>query len=342
MAAPFRVGLIGLGHVGGAVARRLTEDATVSQAAGRPVELIRIAVARPAGRSAPAPLVSAEALLADRSLNAVIEVMGGLEPARSFLETGLSNGRQVITANKQVVAAHGPGLARLGSLRFEASVASAIPIVETLADDLAADTIVGISGILNGTTNALLEAMAGGRDFAAALADAQAAGLAETDPSADVDAHDPAAKLAILAMLAFHQRIDVAAVSRTGIRGITSHELTAARGKGRIIKLIAAARMTASGIQADVRPRSLPTAEPLARVDGAMNGIRVEARAAGPLFFQGAGAGPDAAASAVIADLVRAARGVPPLAGLALARLADAPLAGVQPFPPNEPFPSVP
>ena len=342
MPARFRVGLIGLGHVGTAVARRLTEDARVSEAAGRPVELVRVAVARPEGRTAPAPIVAAEALVAYRPLDAVIEVMGGLEPAGSLLERALKRHLQVITANKQVIAAHGPALARLGALRFEASVASAIPIVETLAEDLAADTITGISGILNGTTNALLEAMAGGREFGAALADAQAAGLAEADPSADVDAHDPAAKLAILVMLAFHRRIDVAAISRVGIRGITSHELTAARGQGRVIKLIAAARAVASGIEADVRPRSLPAAEPLSRVGGAFNGIRVDARAAGPLFFQGAGAGPEAAASAVIADLVRAARDAPTPAAAALAALADSPLAPVRPLPPDEPFPSVP
>ncbi len=342
MPARFRVGLIGLGHVGGAVARRLTEDTRVSDAAGRPVELVRVAVARPAGRTAPAPLVSAEALLAHRPLDAVIEVMGGQEPARSLLESALKRRLQVITANKQVIAAHGPALARLGRLRFEASVASAIPIVETLADDLAADTITAISGILNGTTNVLLEAMAGGREFGAALADAQAAGLAEADPSADVDAHDPAAKLAILVMLAFHRRIDVAAIPRVGIRGITSQELTAARGRGRVIKLIAAARAVAAGIEADVRPRSLPTAEPLSRVGAALNGIRVDAKAAGPLFFQGAGAGPEAAASAVIADLVRAARDAPAPAAAALARLAGAPLTPVSPWPPGEPFSSVP
>jgi homoserine dehydrogenase len=342
MAAPFRVGLIGLGHVGSAVARRLTEDSAVSVAAGRQVELVRVAVARPEGRTAPAPIGSAEALLAHRPLDAVIEVMGGLEPARSLMESALKRHLQVITANKQTIAVHGPALARLGRLRFEASVASAIPIVETLADDLAADTITAISGILNGTTNALLEAMAGGREFGAALADAQAAGLAEADPSADVDAHDPAAKLAILAMLAFHRRIDVASIPRTGIRGITSQEQTRARGKGRVIKLIAAARVVGSGIQADVRPRSLPTIEPLARVAGASNGIRVEAKAAGPLFFQGAGAGPDAAASAVIADLVRAARDAPAWASDALARLATSPAAAIEGLPPDEPFPSVP
>lgn len=342
MPAPFRVGLLGLGHVGQAVARRLTEDEAVTAAAGRPVVLVAVAVARPVGRTAPAALVPAEALLADRSLDAVIELIGGLEPARSFLEAGLSRGLQMITANKQVIASHGPALARLGRLRFEASVASAIPIVETLADDLAADRVTGITGILNGTTNALLDAMAGGREFGAALRDAQAAGLAEADPSADVDAHDPAAKLAILVMLAFRRRVDAAAVSHRGIRDLTPHQLAAAWRQGRVIKLIAAARDAGGTIQADVRPRSLDGSQPLARVGGALNGIQVEAQAAGPLFFQGAGAGPEAAASAVIADLARAARDAPAPAAVALARLADAPFTPLLSLPPDEPFPSVP
>src|SRR5207245_10058930 len=168
---------------------------------------------------------------------------------------------------------------RLGRVRVGAPVGSAVPPRETVAGDLGADTHTGISGILNGTTNMLLEAMAGGREFGTALAEAQAAGLAEADPSADVDAHDPAAKLAILVMLAFHRRIDVAAIPRVGIRGITSQELSAARGRGRVIKLIAAARAVASGIEADVRPRSLPTAEPLSRAGGALTGSPADAQA---------------------------------------------------------------
>lgn len=192
-----------MGNVGGALARRLTEDAErVTTSAGRPVRLEAIAVATPAGRTAPAPLVSAEAILARRDLDAIVELIGGLEPAHTYINRALSDGRQVITANKLVIATQGPTLARLGPLRFEAAVASAIPIVETLAETLAADQVRSIQGILNGTTNSMLDTMASGSSYEEALADAQRRGLAEADPSADVDAHDPAAKLAILAMLA--------------------------------------------------------------------------------------------------------------------------------------------
>src|SRR2546430_16892684 len=163
MRAPFRVAVFGLGNVGGALARRLVEDADrITMAAGRPIALEGIAVAHPEGRRAPAPLLPAAQLLAQPQLDAIVEVMGGLEPASTYISTALQAGRQVITANKQLVAAQGPSLACLGPLRFEASVASAIPIVETLADTLAADPIGPIIGILHGTANALLAPMGGG------------------------------------------------------------------------------------------------------------------------------------------------------------------------------------
>src|SRR5260370_28841076 len=192
MRVPYRVGLLGLGHVGGAVARRLVEDADrITTAAGRPIALGAIAVAHPVGRRAPAPLLPAAQLLAKPRVDAIVELMGGLEPAHTYICTALQAGRQVITANKQLIAAEGPQLARLGSLRFEASVASAIPIVETLADTLGADRIRSIMGILNGTTNSILAAMDGGASYADALADAQRRGLAQAGPSAEVNAHDP-------------------------------------------------------------------------------------------------------------------------------------------------------
>src|ERR1700694_2428222 len=159
MRAPYRVGLLGLGHVGGALARRLVEDADrVTMAAGRPIALEAIAVAHADGRRAPAPLLPAEQLLA-RPLDAIVEVIGGLEPAHTYISAALQAGRQVVTANKQLIAAEGPLLARLGSLRFEASVASAIPIVETLADTLGADRIGSIIGILQRHTQPNLPAI---------------------------------------------------------------------------------------------------------------------------------------------------------------------------------------
>src|ERR1700730_1268404 len=343
MHAPYRVGLLGLGNVGGALARRLVDDADlVASAAGRPITLHAIAVAHPQGRRAPAPLIPATELLADPQLDAIVELMGGLEPARTYISTALQAGRQAITANKQLIAAQGPALARLGPLRFEASVASAIPIVETLAETLASDRIRALTGILNGTTNAMLQAMGEGAAYPEALADAQRRGLAEADPSADVDAHDPAAKLAILAMLAFRRRIDPAHIARTGIRDLVHAQLLEARERGCTIKLIAAARSTAgSGIEADVRPRLIPRDAPMARVDGAMNAIAIDATYAGALLLQGPGAGPDPAASAVLADLVRAARDIPASAGLLMARLADQPLATVAPLGSDAPLPGV-
>jgi homoserine dehydrogenase len=342
MRAPYRVGLLGLGHVGGALARRLVEDADrITQAAGRPIHLEAIAVAHPEGRRAPAPLLPAEQLLDQPSLDAVVEVMGGLEPAHTYIHTALQAGRQVITANKQLIAAEGPQLARLGPIRFEASVASAIPIVETLADTLGADRIRSIMGILNGTTNAILDAMDGGVAYAEALADAQRRGLAEADPSADVDAHDPAAKLAILVMLAFRRRIDPSQIERVGIRGVDPAQVAAARGRGFVIKLVAAATSHDDvSIEADVRPRLVPMDAPMARVHGGMNAITLDADYAGSLVFEGPGAGPDAAASAVLADLLRAARDVPASAGSLLASLADMPLTTVAPLGPKNPYPA--
>ena len=342
MRAPYRVGLLGLGHVAGALARRLIEDAdAITRAANRPIRLEAIAVARPEGRTAPAPLVSSERLITLAGLDAIVELVGGLEPAYTYIKRALSAGVEVITANKQVIAAHGPALARLGRLRFEASVASAIPIVETLADALGSDRIRSIISILNGTTNSILAAMGDGQSYVDALADAQRRGLAEADPSADVDAHDPAAKLAILAMLAFRRRIDPSHIERVGIRSLEPAQLAEAGRRGFVIKLIGAATTHDGGtVEADVRPRLVPTDAPMARVRGAMNAIALDAEYAGSLVFEGPGAGPDAAASAVLADLVRAAKGVPASAGALLASLADQAAVTVVPLGPKNPYPA--
>jgi len=341
MRAPYRLGLLGLGNVGGALARRLTEDSDrIAVAAGRPIRLEAIAVMHCEGRLAPAPLERAEQLLERSDLDAIVELIGGVEPAHTYINTALAAGRQVITANKQVIAADGPALARLAPLRFEASVASAIPIVEMLAETLAADRIQSVIGILNGTTNSMLEAMAAGAGYADALADAQKHGLAEADPSADVDAHDPAAKLAILSMLAFRRRIDPSRIERVGIRNLAQAQLVEATRRGLVVKLIAAATHDGRAIGADVRPRLIPAEAPLARVSGAMNGIAVEAEHAGPLRLEGPGAGRDAAASAVLADIIRAARDVPASAGALLASLADEPAANIEPLGSQTPYPA--
>ena len=339
MRAPFRIGVLGLGNVGGALARRLADDADgIAAATGRRITLEAIAARRPEGRQAPAPVMAPEKLLARTDLDAIVELIGGMEPAHTYIKTALQAGHQVITANKQVIASHGPALSRLGSLRFEASVASAIPIVELLAETLAADRVQGIVGILNGTTNFMLGEMARGSSYERALREAQRLGMAEADPTADVDGHDAAAKLAILVMLAFRKRIDVDAIDRTGIREAPTLPSHASGGGKR--KLIAAAESDEEGIRADVRPRLVPISSPIAHVDGALNAICIEARYAGPLLLRGAGAGPDAAASAVIADLVRAARDAPPSAGALLASLADQPCIDVRPLGGMRPFPA--
>lgn len=342
MRAPFRISLLGLGNVGGALARRLVDEGDrVADAAGRPIVLEAVAVARPRSRSAPAPLLPAEKLLAKSGVDAVVELIGGLEPAHTYINAALRAGRQVITANKQVIAAYGPELARLGPLRFEATVGSAIPIIETLPETLAADQVSCIMAILNATTNSMLDAIAGGASYAEALADAQRRGMAEADPSADVDGHDAAAKLAILAMLAFRRRIDPSAIERVGIRQFEPATFRAARERGCVVKLVAAATIRqGSLIGADVRPRLIPAGASLARIEGAMNAISIEAVHAGSLLLQGPGGGPEAAASAVLADLVRAARDIPASAGAALAELADQPVAAVRPLGPLTPYPA--
>lgn len=330
-----------MGNVGGALARRLVEDVDeITRAAGRPIRLEAIAVRTPR-RDAPAPIISSATLLERSDLDAIVEVIGGLEPAHTYIHMALQAGRQVITANKQLIAKYGPNLAGEGPLRFEASVASAIPIVEALAESLGADRILTIEAILNGTTNSMLRAMEEGFSYAEALADAQERGMAEADPSSDVDGHDAAAKLAILAMLAFRRRIDVDQIERIGIRNLKADRLVDASRQGFAIKLVAAATHDDGTLRADVRPRRIPRDAPLGRVDGALNGIAVEAEYAGTLVFIGPGAGPDAAASAVLADLIRAARDIPASAGAVLAELADEAAVAIEPFGNAEPYPAV-
>lgn len=343
----FRVGIIGLGQVGSVVARRLQHEAQVNaQSAGVPVVLAACAVRDP-DRPRPflpeAPLVTAEALIDDPSIHALVELVGGIDPAQTWVRAALQRGKQVITANKQLIAAQGPALAASGgALRFEAAVASAIPIVETIASALAAETIQEIVAILNGTTNFILGRMTAGQTYEQALAAAQATGLAEADPSQDVEGHDAAAKLAILCMLGFRIRVAASSISRAGITGLDLETIRSARARARTLKLIAAARRTNNaGLQADVRLRLVPVTEPLGAVRGAFNGIRIDAGNAGPLYFEGLGAGPDAAASAVLADILRAARGAPASAGNRLASLATTPEVLAQPLPDDVPYQAV-
>jgi homoserine dehydrogenase len=340
--APFRIGVLGFGNVGKALVQRFVDDAdSLAAAAGRPLVLECIGVARNLERPAPVPLELSEAVVQRSNLDGIVELIGGAEPAHTYISASLRRGRQVITANKQLIAAHGPALAAIGPLRFEASVGSAIPAIEMLAETLAADHIDSVVGILNGTTNSMLDLMEGGASYADALADAQRKGMAEADPTADVDGHDAAAKLAILIMLAFRQWIDASAIPRNGIRKIERQHIQAAKKQGCTVKLVAAARFTGDSVEADVEPRLVPNADPMARVNGPFNAIAIEAKYAGKLMLTGPGAGPEAAASAVVADLIRAARDIPPAAGNVLSTLADRKAIQVTPLGTAGPFPQL-
>ncbi|MCA5893840.1 homoserine dehydrogenase [Isoptericola sp. NEAU-Y5] len=316
-----RVALLGYGVVGSQVARALVENADdLAARSGARLELVGVAVrdaSRPrdgVGTVVPASLLTEDAeALVDRA-DLVIEVMGGLEPARSLIRRAIAAGASVVTANKALLAAQGPELfeaadAARVDLAFEAAVAGAIPIVRPVRESLAGDQVRRVLGIVNGTTNYVLDQMTTlGLDLSDALAEAQALGFAEADPTADVEGYDAAAKAAILASLAFHTRVSIDQVAREGITGVTAADVVAAATTGHVVKLLAIAERTAEGVSVRVHPALVPAAHPLAAVHGAFNAVFVEADGAGPLMFYGQGAGGRPTASAVLGDLVSAAR----------------------------------
>lgn len=318
--APLRVALLGAGVVGSQVARLLTLNADDLRARiGRGVVLAGVAVRR-AGVTRPGidpELYTSDALeLATRpDIDIVVELMGGIEPARTVVLAALAAGKSVVTANKALLADHSAELfeeaARTGvDLYFEAAVAGAIPIIRPLRESLVGDEITTVMGIVNGTTNFILDKMAAeGTDFDAALAEAQQLGFAEADPTADVDGHDAAAKAALLASLAFHSRVRGQDVPRTGIREITADDVAAAKTMGCTIKLLAVCSLSADDtIALGVYPALVPNAHPLASIRGAYNAVFLESQSAGSLMFMGPGAGGTPTASAVLGDLVTAAR----------------------------------
>ncbi|GAA1235500.1 homoserine dehydrogenase [Janibacter melonis] len=321
---PIRVALLGCGTVGGAVAQKLTGNAAeLAARVGRPIELVGIAVRR-AGRDRselgldPALFTTdAEGLVTRADI--VVEVIGGIDPARGLILRAMEHGASVVTANKALLAEDGPTLYAAADaagvdLYYEAAVAGAIPILRPIHESLAGDDVRRVIGIVNGTTNFVLDAMdTTGAGFGETVERAQALGYAEADPTADVEGFDAAAKAAILASLAFHTRVSSADVYREGITEVTASDIRAAREMGCVVKLLAICERTSDdggteGISVRVHPAMIPRTHPLAAVREAYNAVFVGADAAGELMFYGQGAGGDPTASAVLGDVVAVAR----------------------------------
>ena len=314
-----RVALLGCGVVGSQVARLLREQADdLAVRTGARIEVAGIAVRR---LSHPRPgidqaLLTTDAMgLATRpDVDIVIEVIGGIEPARSLLLAAMKAGKSVVTANKALLAEHGEQIHAASrtygaDLYYEASVAGAIPLLRPLRESLAGDTVHRVLGIVNGTTNFILDRMdTSGADFGESLEEAQALGYAEPDPTADVEGFDAAAKAAILAGLAFHTRVTAADVHREGITEVTAADIASAKTLRRTVKLLAICERSDSGVSVRVHPAMIPRSHPLAAVGGAYNAVFVEAQSAGQLMLYGAGAGGTPTASAVLGDVVAVAR----------------------------------
>ncbi|AGL20601.1 homoserine dehydrogenase [Actinoplanes sp. N902-109] len=321
-----RLALLGCGTVGSEVVRLLHEQADdLTARIGAPLELVGIAVRRPGRRRGDLPAdpalftTDALSLVKRDDVDVVIEVVGGIDPARTWLTEALRAGRSVVTANKALLAEDGATLheaAAEGSadLYYEAAVAGAIPLLRPLRESLHGDRVTRVTGIVNGTTNFILSSMdTSGAGFAEALEEATELGYAEADPTADVEGFDAAAKAAILASLAFHTRVTAADVFRDGMTAVTAADVASAKAMGCTIKLLCIAERGLDSTGADsvsvrVHPAMIPRSHPLAGVGDAFNAVFVEAEAAGPLMFYGRGAGGTPTASAVLGDVVAAAR----------------------------------
>jgi len=315
-----RIGILGCGHVGSALVRLVHDHADVIEArAGVPLEVARVAVANLAkARDLPLPARcftdDAAAVVGDPDVDIVVEVIGGIEPARTLIVEALMSGKPVVTANKELIAAYGRELFETAEgagvdLLFEASVGGGIPLIRPLRESLAGDRIRRVMGIVNGTTNYILTAMTdGGASFADALADAQRLGFAETDPTADVEGFDAAAKAAIIASIAFGARVVATDVYREGITGISADDIASARDLGYVVKLLAIAEDFDGEIAVRVHPAMVPVHHPLASVRDSFNAVFIEGDAVGELMLYGRGAGGMPTASAVLGDLVDAAK----------------------------------
>ncbi len=321
---PVKVALLGCGVVGSQVARLLHEQADdLAARVGAPVELVGIAVRRLGlARDVDLPeelfTTDAEALVSRGDLDLVVEVIGGIEPARTLILSALEHGASVVSANKALLAEDGSTLFEAAAradrdIYYEAAVAGAIPILRPLRESLAGDQVTRVLGIVNGTTNFILDRMdTSGAGFEEALEEAQELGYAEADPTADVEGFDAAAKAAILASLAFHTRVTAADVHREGIAEVSASDVASAAEMGCVVKLLAICAIepgpAGPAVSARVHPAMIPRSHPLASVHEAYNAVFVESEAAGQLMFYGPGAGGSPTASAVMGDLVTAAR----------------------------------
>ena len=313
-----RVGMLGCGVVGGEVARLIVANQKdLTARSGAQLDLVKIGVRNLARPNVAKDLLTndLESIVKDANIDLVIEVIGGIEPARTLILEALKNGKSVVTANKALLAKHGAELFAAADkggvdLYYEAAVAGAIPILRPLRESLVGDHIQRVMGIVNGTTNFILTKMdESGAAFGDALAEAQALGFAEADPTADVEGFDAAAKAAILAGLAFHSRVTDSDVYREGITKITDTDVAVAKSLDLVVKLLAIAELTTDGkISVRVHPTLISRSHPLASVREAFNAVFVESESAGAMMFYGRGAGGAPTASAILGDLVAVAR----------------------------------
>jgi len=336
------IGLLGAGTVGGTLIHRLvSEHAAIAAKTGLDLQIRRVVVrdpAKPRSFDLPEGVITtdAQAMVDDPAVDLVVEVMGGRDPAGDLVLRSLQAGKPVVTANKELIAARGDELISAAeasgvALLFEAAVGGGIPIIRPLSETLAGERITRVMGIVNGTTNYILTRMSeDGASYEDALAQAQDLGYAEPDPTADVEGADAGAKAAILASLAFGTWVGLDRVAYSGITAITATDILFARNLGYVIKLLGIAENTASGVSARVHPVLLPVDHPLAAIRGATNAIFIEGPAIDTLLFAGPGAGGEPTATAVLGDVIDAAREV--LAGAQVApRIRFAPSALADP-----------
>ncbi len=315
---PVRIGLLGLGVVGSAVAQALVDKReALERRVGSPLELRRVLVRDPLKvRSIDPALITLDpdAVIDDPSIDVVVEVMGGENPAHEYIVRALRSGKHVVTANKEVLAKHGPEILSIAAehgvdISFEASVGGGIPVIGPFKIDLLGNEIHEVRAIINGTTNFILTRMAtDGAEFGDALKEAQQLGYAEADPRNDVEGIDAAYKLAILGSLAFHTVVRPSDVYFEGITALTSADFRYARELGYAIKLLAVAKATGDSVELRVHPTLLPESEMLAKVDGVFNAVAVEGDLVGRILFYGRGAGAGPTASAVVADIIDVAQ----------------------------------